>query len=43
MLDKSYDGKIFDLDGTMLDTRKPICEAWNIILSSRNIARSMKS
>ena len=33
MLDKSYDGIIFDLDGTMWDTRKPICEAWNIILS----------
>ena len=32
MLDKSYDGIIFDLDGTMWDTRKPICEAWNIIL-----------
>mgnify|MGYP002561712164 FL=1 len=33
MLNKSYDGIIFDLDGTMWDTRKPICEAWNIILS----------
>lgn len=33
MLDKTYDGIIFDLDGTMWDTRKPICEAWNIILS----------
>lgn len=33
MLNKTYDGIIFDLDGTMWDTRKPICEAWNIILS----------
>ena len=33
MLNKFYDGIIFDLDGTMWDTRKPICEAWNIILS----------
>ena len=32
MIDKMYDGIIFDLDGTMWDTRKPICEAWNIIL-----------
>ena len=28
-----FDSIIFDLDGTMWDTRKPICEAWNIILS----------
>lgn len=33
MLNRTYDGIIFDLDGTMWDTRKPICEAWNIILS----------
>lgn len=33
MFNKTYDGIIFDLDGTMWDTRKPICEAWNIILS----------
>ena len=33
MLDKSYDGIIFDLDGTMWDKRKPICEECNIILS----------
>lgn len=27
-----YDGIIFDLDGTLWDSTKPICEAWNIIL-----------
>lgn len=27
-----YDGIIFDLDGTLWDSRRPICEAWNIIL-----------
>ena len=33
MLNKSYDGIIFDLDGTTCETRKPICEAWNIRMS----------
>lgn len=31
-LEKEYDSIIFDLDGTLWDTRRPICEAWNIIL-----------
>lgn len=31
-LKNKYDGIIFDLDGTLWDTRMPIAEAWNIIL-----------
>ena len=27
-----YDSIIFDLDGTLWNSSKPICEAWNIIL-----------
>ncbi len=29
---KNIDSIIFDLDGTMWNSAKPICEAWNIIL-----------
>ncbi|SEF47249.1 HAD family hydrolase [Lachnospira multipara] len=31
-MNKKYDGLIFDLDGTMWNSTKPIVEAWNIIL-----------
>lgn len=30
---EKYDSIIFDLDGTLWNSSKPICEAWNIILS----------
>ena len=31
-LKNKYDSIIFDLDGTLWNSSKPICEAWNIIL-----------
>lgn len=31
-LKNKYDSIIFDLDGTLWNFTKPICEAWNIIL-----------
>jgi phosphoglycolate phosphatase len=32
-LKNKYDSIIFDLDGTLWNSSKPICEAWNIILN----------
>lgn len=32
-LTEKYDGIIFDLDGTLWNSTRPICEAWNIILN----------
>ena len=38
-----YDSIIFDLDGTLWNSSKPICEAWNIILKRhKEITRKPK-